>query len=140
MEQFQRLRSRYCWMWGRLKINGDAIYGTRPWKVYGEGPTKITAGFFHDADTKPYTAEDFRFTTKSGAIYAIEMGWPTGHEATIHSLSNSSAEKVDSVYSLSAGNSLQFQQQPDGLHIQLPDQPQGKYAYAYRITTGTSSK
>ena len=118
-----------------LKINGDAIYGTRPWKAYGEGPTKITPGSFHDADTKPYTQEDFRFTTKAGAIYAIEMGWPAGHEAVIHALSNRSAGKVESVYLLSTGGSLQFQQQSDGLHVQLPDQPQGKYAYAFRITT-----
>ena len=123
-----------------LKMNGDAIYGTRPWKVYGEGPTRVAAGSFHDADTKPYTAEDFRFTAKAGAIYAIEMGWPAGHETIIHSLASGSSEKVESVTSLGTGSSLQFQQQPDGLHIQLPDQPQGKYAYAFRITTAPSSK
>ena len=47
-----------------LNVNGDAIYGTRPWRTYGEGPTKVAAGSFHDTDTAHYTAEDFRFTTK----------------------------------------------------------------------------
>ncbi len=117
-----------------LETNGDAIYGTRPWKVYGEGPTKVAAGSFHDKDTQPFTAEDFRFTTKSDAIYAIELGWPSNHEAVIHSLASSSEEKIESISLLGNASSLQFHQQPDGLHIQLPDQPQGKYAYAFRIT------
>ena len=62
---------------GWLKVNGDAIYGTRPWKIYGEGPTKVAAGSFHDTKTQEYTAEDFRFTTKGNDLYAIEMGWPS---------------------------------------------------------------
>ena len=45
-----------------LNVNGEAIYGTRPWRIYGEGPTKVAAGSFHDTDTTRYTAEDFRFT------------------------------------------------------------------------------
>ncbi len=118
-----------------LKTNGDAVYGTRPWRVYGEGPTKVTAGSFHDTDTHPYTADDFRFTTKGGAIYAIELGWPASHQAVIHALASDAAtQKIESVSLLGAGSTLQFQQQPDGLHIQLPDQPPGKYAYAFRIT------
>src|SRR5882672_5267287 len=47
-----------------LKVNGEAIYETRPWTKYGEGPTEVVGGSFHDTETKPYTAEDFRFTTK----------------------------------------------------------------------------
>ena len=48
----------------RLNVNGDAIYGTRSWRTYGERPTKVAAGSFHDTDTAHYTTEDFRFTTK----------------------------------------------------------------------------
>ena len=66
-----------------LRVNGDAIYGTRPWKVYGEGPTKVAAGAFHDTDTQPYTAEDFRFTKKGDVLYAIELSWPANREAVI---------------------------------------------------------
>ena len=36
---------------GWLKVNGDAMYGTRQWKVYGEGPTKVAVGSFHDTET-----------------------------------------------------------------------------------------
>jgi len=48
---------------GWLKINGEAIYGTRPWKVFGEGPTDVPEGHFTDTTRKPFTAADIRFTT-----------------------------------------------------------------------------
>ena len=71
---------------GWLKVNGDAIYSTRPWTTYGEGPTKAAAGSFHDTDTKPYTPKDFRFTTKRNNLYAIELGWPDSGQAVIHAI------------------------------------------------------
>jgi alpha-L-fucosidase len=119
-----------------LQVNGEAIYGTRPWKIYGEGPTKVAAGSFHDTDTAGYTAEDFRFTVKGKTLYAIELGWPSGSETVIHSLGSSalSGQKIESVVSLGADAKLAFQQQPDGLRIQLPAQAPGKYAYAFRVT------
>ena len=80
--QMERLVALGAW----LRQNGEAIYGTRPWKVYGEGPTKVAEGSFHDADTQPYTADDFRFTTKGNDLFAIEMGWPSSGEAVIHAL------------------------------------------------------
>jgi alpha-L-fucosidase len=118
-----------------LKINGEAIYGTRPWKMYGEGPTKVAAGSFHDTDTAGYTAEDFRFTAKGNTLYAIELGWPANGEAVVHSLGSGAlkSQKIASVMLLGSEAKLAFQQQPDGLRIQLPPQPPGKYAYAFRI-------
>jgi len=82
---------------GWLKVNGDAIYGARQWKVYGEGPTKVAAGSFHDTETRPYTAEDFRFTTKGPVLFAIELAWPTSGEAVIRSLGTSYLEGEPSV-------------------------------------------
>jgi alpha-L-fucosidase len=120
-----------------LNINGEAIYGTRPWKVYGEGPTKVTAGAFHDTDTSSYTAEDFRFTTKGNTLYAIELAWPASGEAVIQSLSNVvGASKIESVTLLGSDAKLEFQQRADGLHIHLPAQASGKYAYTFRLVFG----
>jgi alpha-L-fucosidase len=117
-----------------LKVNGDAIYGTRPWRQYGEGPTKFEAGSFHDTESKPYTAEDYRFTTKDGALYAIELGWPKTGEAIIHALATGVGTRdVASVTLLGSTAPLTFQQGADGLHIHLPAEPVGQYAYAYRI-------
>jgi len=117
-----------------LNVNGEAIYGTRPWKIYGEGPTKVTAGSFHDTDTAAYTPEDFRFTTKGATLYAIELDWPIAGEAVIHSLDTSAgSSKVASVVLLGSDSNLTFRQEPDGLHIHLPPQPPGKYAHAFRV-------
>lgn len=135
-----------------LKTNGEAIYGTRPWKIYGEGPTKVAAGSFHDTDTANYTSEDFRFTRKGDTLYAIELGWPSSGEAVIHSLGASAANpenggssanprdsgspvtrRVTSVSLLGSDAKLTFSHAADGLHIQLPPQPAGKYAYAFHI-------
>ena len=59
-----------------LSVNGEAIYGTRPWKIYGEGPTKVVGGSFKDTASKPFTGEDIRFTTKGNTLYAIALAWP----------------------------------------------------------------
>ena len=123
-----------------LNANGDAIYGTRPWRIYGEGPTKVTAGSFHDTDTTRYTAEDFRFTTKGNVLYAIGLDWPTNGEAVIHALaSTAGSEHVQSVTLLGSDAKLQFDQRPDGLHVRMPAQAPAKYAYALRIVFDDSS-
>jgi alpha-L-fucosidase len=114
-----------------LHANGEAIYGTRPWHRFGEGPTQVVAGTMQDTKTKPYTAEDFRFTTKSGHLYAIEMAWPVSGQALIHSITPSM--KVLSVTQLASGKAVAFHQQADGLHLVLPAQPPGVHVYAYRI-------
>ena len=118
-----------------LKLNGDAIYGTRAWKIYSEGPTKVTEGAFHDTDTHPYTPEDFRFTKKGDVLYAIELGWPSNREAVIHSLGKASADhpNVESVALLGFDGPLAFEQRDDGLHIHLPEKNPGKYACSFRI-------
>ena len=118
-----------------LNVNGEAIYGTRPWRIYGEGPTKVAAGSFHDTDTTRYTAEDFRFTTKGNVLYAIGLDWPTNGEAVIHALaSTAGSEHIQSVTLLGSDAKLQFDQRPDGLHVRMPAQGPAKYAYALRMT------
>ena len=58
-----------------LDVNGEAIYGTRPWKIYGEGPTKSASGSFAD-QKEPFNAKDIRFTTKGSYLYALILGVP----------------------------------------------------------------
>lgn len=118
-----------------LKVNGEAIYGTRPWRTFGEGPTQVVEGSFNDTNTRPYTANDFRFTTKGDLLYAIELGWPAKHEAIIHTLGTGTVgeQPIESIELLGSNTKISFQTKPDGLHIQLPEQPVGKYAYTFRI-------
>jgi len=120
---------------GWLAINGEAIYGTRPWRSYGEGPTKVAAGSFHDTDTENYTSEDFRFTTKGDVLYVIGLVWPTNGEAVIRTLAPTpGSESVQSVALLGGDGKLQFDQRADGLHVRLTTQAPAKYAYALRVT------
>jgi alpha-L-fucosidase len=124
-----------------LNMNGEAIYGTRPWRIYGEGPTKVAAGSFHDTDTTHYTAEDFRFTTKGDVLYAIGLGWPTNGEAVIHSLAPTvGSERVQSITLLDSDAKLEFKQRADGLHVRMPAQGRSKYAYALRMTFDQPSR
>ena len=117
-----------------LKVNGDAIYGTRAWTTYGEGPTKVVEGSFNDTEAGEYTAEDFRFTSKGETLYAIEMGWPANGEAVIKTLRPATGRKaIRTVSLLGSSEAVSFEQKPDGLHLKLPAQSPGKYAYAYRI-------
>src|SRR4051812_2403747 len=118
-----------------LSINGEAIYGTRPWRIYGEGPTKVAAGSFHDTDTANYTAEDFRFTTKGDALYAIGVKWPAKDEIVVHSLGQALGSRpVQAVALLGSDGRVRFEQRSDGLHVHLPAQPPAKYAYVLRVT------
>jgi alpha-L-fucosidase len=118
-----------------LNVNGEAIYGTRPWRTYGEGPTKVTAGSFHDVETATYTPDDFRFTTKGNVLYAIGLGWPKDGEAVIRSLAvTAGSGPVYSVALVGSDAILQFDQRADGLHVQLNGQAPARYAYALRVT------
>lgn len=69
-----------------LKINGEAIYDSRPWKIFGEGPQEIVEGHLSEHKNSDAVAEDIRFTTRDGKLYAIAMDWPTNGKFLIKSL------------------------------------------------------
>ncbi|HVC47120.1 MAG TPA: alpha-L-fucosidase [Terracidiphilus sp.] len=120
-----------------LKVNGDAIYDTTPWKTFGEGPTKVVGGAFHDTDTKPYTADDFRFTAKGSTVYAIGMACPADGKATIESLGwahEGASIPVGNIELLGSSQKVTWQQDSDALHVTLPAGAACKYAYALKIT------
>ena len=132
-----------------LRINGQAIYGTRPFTVFGEGPTKAGERSTEmNKDIQVYTAQDIRYTTlKSGSIlYATALGWPTGGGLTLHTLYSGNPYlpgRVCAVTLLGTGQSIDFQQEPDGLHLTLPDAaPTGlpnDVAYVFVIPTVCSA-
>jgi alpha-L-fucosidase len=122
---------------GWLKQNGEAIYDTTPWKVYGEGPTKIQPGFGHDQDTKPYTAEDFRFTRRENLLYAIQLAWPANGRAVIHALGAAQQAKglqITNVELIGSGAGVAWHQSDDTLEVTLPASAPGKYAYVLKVT------
>lgn len=126
-----------------LRLNGEAIYDTTPWKIFGEGPTKIQTGQGHDQDTKPYTAQDFRFTQKGNTLYAIEMAWPSDGRAVIRALGAAQEAKglqVTSVELIGSSTKIDWHQTGDALELKLPATAPGKYAYAFRISLATHTQ
>jgi len=120
-----------------LKVNGEAIYATTPWKTFGEGPTQVTGGAFHDTDTKPYTAEDFRFTAKGRTVYAIGMACPKDGKGTIRSLGwahEGASIPIAGVELLGSTSKVTWTQGADALNITLPEGTACKYAYVLRLT------
>lgn len=116
-----------------IKVNGEGIYGTRPWKVSGEGPSQVLIqGFKEDAVT--WTIEDFRFTTKNGALYAFQMKWPEGGKTVILSLASGKTPKVTSLTVLGHDGLVKFEQTTRGLVIDLPEKKPADYVPCYRIT------
>ena len=128
-----------------LKVNSEAIYATRPWKTFGEGPsvTSDEKGHFGgqtDVQKKPFTAEDIRFTqSKDGKnLYAIVLEIPKDGQFTVKSLATGSANWPGDIGSVrlvggSWWSKLKFTRDEAGLHVSLPGKFAGKIAFALKI-------
>jgi alpha-L-fucosidase len=122
-EQVATLRGVGEW----LAVNGDAIYGTRPWTRVGEGNLSF--------DRPRYNGRDIRFTTKGGDLFAILMGWPEDGIATVASLSTEyGVGSPATVRLLGADGELEFSQDPAGLHVTLPAKPGGDGPYVLHLS------
>jgi alpha-L-fucosidase len=123
---------------GWLAINGEAIYGTRPWTLFGEGPTAVIEGPFADTKRKPFTAEDVRFTRKGATIYAIALAWPSSGQLTIKALGRQTgsplAGEIAKVELLGGKAPVKWTRDASGLHVDLPATPISEYAVALRVT------
>jgi len=119
-----------------LAVNGEAIYGTRPWKIFGEGPTKVVGGSFKDTEGQPFTGQDIRFTQKGDTLYAIALAWPEKGRLVVKALGSGSPhtrQKVETVRLLGSGARLRFAQTASGLAIELPKGRPGDYAFTFKI-------
>ena len=69
-----------------IQANGEAIYGTRPWRRYGEGPTAVSDGSFQDTERDAFTAQDIRYTSRGDIIYALLLVKPGAGPRRLHAL------------------------------------------------------
>jgi len=115
------------------KVNGEGIFGSRPWTSFGEGPTQVPRGRAGDG-VIPYTSEDIRFTTKDGQLYIFLLIEPSG-SITVKSLGldAATAKKIKTVALVGSAESVRWQQDAAALHIEKPDRLPSADVISYRV-------
>jgi alpha-L-fucosidase len=114
-----------------IGVNGEAIFGSRPWRSYGEGPTKLTPGMQNEESASAFTERDVRFTTNKGALYALFLKWPRG-EAAIATLGRRAGGEIERV-SLLGGGTLAHRRDGEALRVTLPGPDAGGFVPVVRI-------
>ncbi|GLB51957.1 alpha-L-fucosidase [Neptunitalea chrysea] len=115
-----------------LKINGQAIYKSSTWEVFGEGPTKQEkSGMFLDKLT--YTNKDVRYTKNENIIYAIVLGWPDSN-LTLTSFAGKNYN-ISNISMLGSNEPIDFEITPEGLKLTTPKTKVDSKAVVYKIVT-----
>jgi alpha-L-fucosidase len=117
-----------------MKVNGEAIFSTRPWVIYGEGISSTSGGSFNE--NTPYSPYDIRFTKKDGDLYAITLGVPTG-KVVIHALAKNSPlveTGPTDISLLGYQGKLHWMRSDEGLVIDLPTDLKAKSALCFKIS------
>jgi len=118
-----------------MAINSEAIYGTRPWLIHGEGPTRAKGGHFKEDFA--YSARDVRFTAKGDhTLYAFALGWPEDGKLLIRALARVPGveAKLSRVQLLGHSGDVSWTETPEGLQVTLPAQKPCEYAIALKLT------
>lgn len=121
-----------------MKVNSESIYGTRPWKIFGEGPAQqaaaqLNAQGFNEGKGKQFTHEDIRFATKGDALYATAMGWPENGKLTIKALAKNSQyfpKEIQKLEWMPTKQPLTFERNENGLIVSLPEKIAEGLTYA----------
>jgi alpha-L-fucosidase len=115
-----------------MKMNGEGIYGTRPYSVFGEGPTQVSNGYF--LRMAELTAQDLRFTTKGDTVYSFICDIPAANDAVvIRTLSAKRYHEIRSIRLLGVEGDLHFEQKEDALYVSLPVTMPCDYAVCLKI-------
>ena len=116
-----------------LDVNGESIYGTRPWKVFGEGPTESASGSFV-AQMKPFTAQDIRYTTKGDTLYAITLGLPSTNTSLKLLGTKAANGTVENIALVGSNEKIVWSQAADAVTIKPSKTYPSQNAVAYKIT------
>ena len=120
-----------------MTVGGEAIFGTRPWTLSGEGPVKVRGGGFSEGGEERLTAQDIRFTTRGDVLYATALGWPeVGDKLVVQTLARNAPGIVGTVRSvrlLGCAETLSWSRTAAGLEVSLPRVRPGDHAYVLKI-------
>jgi alpha-L-fucosidase len=121
-----------------MAVNRECIFGTRPWKVYGEGrkSAKAGAGNFNEGKGSRYTAEDIRFTTKGNTLYAVALAWPASGKLVVKTLGKNQAGlkgEIHGVQLLGCADKLAWERTDAGLSVTLPAQQPCEGAWVLKV-------
>ncbi|WP_430934625.1 alpha-L-fucosidase [Saccharicrinis sp. 156] len=124
-----------------LQLNGEAIYGTTPWTIYGEGPAYIKNPGHHGqgknkgTEIPQYTSKDIRYTQKDGNIFAIVLDWPEekldfkalGYNGKLY------PNEIKSISLIGSNTKLKWTQNAKSLSVQFPKEKPCDFAYVLKI-------
>jgi len=126
---------------GWMNVNSEGIYSSRPWKIYGEGPStkvKIESGNFNEDKQKDLTAEDVRFTAKDSTLYAFVMGWPD-KAAVVNALGLASPQapgKIRNVELLGHKGEVKWKQDDSSLSVEMPPEKISDIGITLKVALG----
>ncbi len=122
-----------------LEINGEAIYGSRPWNVYGEGPTELQEGQFGGVtDADGFTSKDVRYTRRGDILYAIILGWPgANHKFQFNELNSENLEEktISEISVLGSSERIDWSQDNESVTVTMPTETPDEKAIVFKIRT-----
>lgn len=123
---------------GWLSVNGEAIYGTRPWKYTAESLDSILEPGYQEHNKKLNASDNntwtFRFTQSRDGIYAIFYRWLPGSEVIIRAFSEQHCPGIKNVVLLGYEHRLTYFCGKDALSLTLPENPPCRHAWVIKIS------
>ncbi len=124
-----------------LAVNGEAIYASRPWTVFGEGPARVSEGQFTENSAPTYGPADLRFTTRDGHLYVIALGGAADGRVDVRSLGRDLTlypHRIGAVHLLGHPDPLEFEHGAHVLSVRLPENAAAGPLPVLRVTQAAS--
>lgn len=131
----QPVQERLLEMGRWLALNGESVYETRPWKIFGEGPMEIVEGHLSEHKNEDATSEEIRFAQRGDSLYATVLDWPEDGVVRIRCLADDSGllESIKRIDLLGHNKELTWARNAQGLLVRLPAARPCEHAFVLKI-------